>query len=64
MKMELIEGSETSAIRTQTPGNYQKENILHYKLCIGKWAVTVIRVIILKYMFIRGPGSSVGIVTG
>ena len=29
MKMELIEGSETSAIRTQTPGNYPKENILH-----------------------------------
>jgi hypothetical protein len=29
MKMELIEGSETSAIRTQTPGNYTKENILH-----------------------------------
>ena len=28
MKMELIEGSETSAIRTQTPGNYPKENIL------------------------------------
>jgi len=28
--MELIEGSETSAIRTQTPGNYPKENILHY----------------------------------
>jgi len=27
--MELIEGSETSAIRTQTPGNYRKENILH-----------------------------------
>jgi len=27
--MELIEGSETSAIRTQTPGNYPKENILH-----------------------------------
>ena len=24
--MELIEGSETSAIRTQTPGNYPKEN--------------------------------------
>jgi len=24
MKMELIEGSETSAIRTQTPGNYPK----------------------------------------
>ena len=29
MKMELIEGSETSTIRTQTPGNYPKENILH-----------------------------------
>jgi len=28
MKMELMEGSETSAIRTQTPGNYPKENIL------------------------------------
>jgi len=27
--MELIEGSETSAIRTQTSGNYLKENILH-----------------------------------
>jgi len=30
MKMELTEGSETSAIRIQTPGNYPKENILHY----------------------------------
>jgi len=29
MKMESIEGSETSAIRTKTPGNYPKENILH-----------------------------------
>jgi len=29
MKMELIEGSETSAIRTQMPGNYPKENVLH-----------------------------------
>ena len=28
-KMELIECPETSAIRTQTPGNYPKENILH-----------------------------------
>ena len=26
MKMEPIEGSETSAIRTKTPGNYPKEN--------------------------------------
>ena len=29
MKMELIEGSETSAISFVTPGNYPKENILH-----------------------------------
>jgi len=29
MKMELVECSETSAIRTQTPGNYPKENTLH-----------------------------------
>jgi len=27
--MEPIEGSETSAFRTQTLGNYPKENILH-----------------------------------
>ena len=26
--MEPIEGSETSDFRTQTPGNYPKENIL------------------------------------
>jgi len=29
--MELIEGSETSAISTVTPGNYPKENILQFK---------------------------------
>jgi len=29
MKMELIEGSETSAISIVTSGNYPKENILH-----------------------------------
>jgi len=29
MKMETIECSETSAIRTQTSGNYPKENTLH-----------------------------------
>ena len=29
MKMEPIEGPETSAFRTQTPGIYPKENILH-----------------------------------
>jgi len=29
MMMEPIQCSETSAVRTQTPGNYPKENILH-----------------------------------
>ena len=29
MKMEPIVNSETSAIRTQTPGNYPKRNNLH-----------------------------------
>jgi hypothetical protein len=31
MNMDLIEGSETSAISTQTPGKHPKENILHIK---------------------------------
>ena len=31
MKMEPIESSETSAIRTQTPGNYSKESTIHIK---------------------------------
>ena len=30
MKMEPIVSSETSAIRTQTPGNYPKRNNLHF----------------------------------
>ena len=29
MKMEPIVSSETSAVRTQTPGNYPKRNKLH-----------------------------------
>jgi len=33
MKMEPIVSSETSAIRTQTPGNYPKRNNLH-KICV------------------------------
>jgi len=32
MKMDQIEGSETSAIINQTPGNYPKENLL-YIIC-------------------------------
>ena len=34
MKMELIEGSETSAINIVTPGNYPKENILQPLVCL------------------------------
>jgi len=30
MKMELTEGSETSAYINQTPGNYPKGNLLYY----------------------------------
>ena len=29
LKMDLTEGSETSAIINQTPGNYPKESLLH-----------------------------------
>jgi len=34
MKMEPIVSSETSAIRTQTPGNYPKRNNLQYLLSV------------------------------
>ena len=47
MKMEPIVSSETSAIRTQTPGNYPKRNNLHLEhgeslrtrsaLALGLW---------------------------
>jgi len=40
MKMELIEGSETSAIN-QTPGNYPKGNLL-YNRTIHKYLFTSI----------------------
>ena len=33
--MELIEGSETSAFKPQTPGKYPKENILHKFSIVG-----------------------------
>ena len=32
MKMEPIVSSETSAIRTQTPGKYPKRNNLHIQM--------------------------------
>jgi len=35
MKMEPIVSSETSAIRTQTPGNYPKMNKLQICLCFS-----------------------------
>jgi len=34
MKMEPIVSSETSAIRTQTPGNYPKRNKLRVYTCL------------------------------
>jgi len=34
VKMEPIVSSETSAIRTQTPGNYPKRNKLHIRRCL------------------------------
>jgi len=47
MKMELIEGSETSAISFVTPGNYPKENILHdfiicMELCMVRYGIVFI----------------------
>ena len=34
MKIEPIRSSETSVIKTQTPGNYPKRNILQYYLSL------------------------------
>ena len=42
MKLEPIEGSETSAFKPQTPGKYPKENILHKEHGESlKWSPTV-----------------------
>jgi len=35
--MDLIEGSETSAIINQTPGNYPKESLLYSTYFIASW---------------------------
>ena len=52
MKMEPIEGSETSAIRTKTPGNYPKENILHNEhgesLKSSRQILFTVKIILLK----------------
>ena len=37
MKMEPIVSSETSAIRTQTPGNYPERNNLHFYILLTSW---------------------------
>jgi len=34
MKMEPIVSSETSAIKTQTPGNYPKRNKLYFRFIV------------------------------
>jgi len=48
MKMEPIVSSETSAIRTQTPGNYPKRNNL--PLEHGESLRTRLKYIRLKFM--------------
>ena len=40
MKMEPMEGSETSAFKTQTPGKYPKENILQYLAEFLEWEMS------------------------
>ena len=40
MKMELIEGSETSAISIVTPGNYPKENISYNNIFVHENYIT------------------------
>jgi len=51
MKMELIVSSETSAIRTQTPGNYPKRNTLHLEH--GESLKTRIIIIIIIIIIIQ-----------
>jgi len=41
MKMEPIMSSETSAIRTQTPGNYPKRNKLHNIITLTMYCLTM-----------------------
>ena len=49
MKMEPIVSFETSAIRTQTPGNYPKRNKLHLEH--GESLKTKIRISIRRFIF-------------
>ena len=56
--MEMIEGSETSAISTQTPGNYPKENILHIehdKSLKSRKIITYLLTYSLTYSMVQSP---------
>ena len=62
MKMEPIVSSETSAIRTQTPGNYPKRNNLHvesYSKNKFEKLVHLIGFIIRTYYDARSPERQV-----
>jgi len=50
MKMEPIEGSETSEFINQTPGNYPKGNLLHVTVLntVGN-CNTMLRIVIVYY---------------
>jgi len=50
MKMEAIEGSETSAFKTQKPGKYPKENILHKEHGESLKSRNIARVLDIRYV--------------
>ena len=58
MKMEPIVSSETSAIKSQTPGNYPKRNKLHLQ-----HGESLKKKYLSTLHYLCGPGSSVGIAT-
>jgi len=60
MKMEPIGCSETSAFRTQTPGNYPKENILHERICCHIACLWYTRVMRVKQMSTWNCAGSTG----
>jgi len=55
MKMELIEGSETSAISTVTAGNYPPKNILHVPQFVSEAGCVIInrREHVRKYQIVK-----------
>jgi len=66
MKMEPMVSSETSAIRTQTPGNYPKRNKLHICRVLCSHALQYISIPSVAYISsydLVGRYSSVGITT-